>query len=83
MLEIGVLQAKNKLSALLDEVEAGAEITITRRGRPIARLVPVPSALASERARHAAAGIRALAREMGNAPRDWQEWQSYRDEGRR
>lgn len=34
MNEVGAFEAKNKLSALLDEVEQGAEITITRRGRP-------------------------------------------------
>lgn len=40
MAEIGAFEAKNTLSALLDQVEKGAEITITRRGRPVARLVP-------------------------------------------
>lgn len=83
MSEIGVFEAKNKLSALLDDVEAGAEITITRRGRPVARLVPVSPALGSQRAREAAQGIRALARKMAHAPRDWPEWKQYRDEGRR
>ena len=83
MSEIGVFEAKNKLSALLDEVEAGAEITITRRGRPVARLVPASPAFASERALRAAQGIRALARKMTHAPADWPEWKRYRDEGRR
>jgi prevent-host-death family protein len=32
--KIGAFDAKNKLSALLDKVEAGEEIVITRRGRP-------------------------------------------------
>lgn len=39
MNEIGVFEAKNKLSSLLDRVEQGEEIVITRRGKPIARLV--------------------------------------------
>lgn len=38
--QISVFDAKNRLSALLDQVERGEEITITRRGRPVARLVP-------------------------------------------
>lgn len=38
MIEVGAFEARNKLSALLDEVEQGAEVTITRRGRPVARL---------------------------------------------
>jgi prevent-host-death family protein len=29
---VGVFEAKNRLTALLDEVEAGAEVLITRRG---------------------------------------------------
>ncbi len=33
--------AKNRLSALLREVKAGASIVITDRGVPVARLVPV------------------------------------------
>ncbi len=83
MSEVGVFEAKNKLSALLDAVEAGAEITITRRGHPVARLVPMLPALGSERARQAAQGIRALARKMPHAPVSWPEWKQYRDEGRR
>jgi len=39
MREVGVLQAKTNLSALLDEVEQGGEeIVITRHGKPVARL---------------------------------------------
>lgn len=37
-----VAKAKSHLSALLAEVEAGAELVITRRGKPVARLVPEP-----------------------------------------
>lgn len=36
-----VAQANTHLSAILDEVVAEQEFTITRRGRPVARLVPV------------------------------------------
>ena len=36
---IGASEARMRLSALLDRVEAGEEIVITRRGRPVARLV--------------------------------------------
>jgi prevent-host-death family protein len=37
---IGAFEAKTHLSQLLDEVEKGVEIGITRRGRLVARLVP-------------------------------------------
>ena len=36
----GVREARQNLSALLDEVKAGREIVITERGRPVAKLVP-------------------------------------------
>ena len=39
MTNISVTEAKNRLSELIARVEAGAEITVTRRGKPVARLV--------------------------------------------
>ncbi len=47
MKEIAVYEAKTRLSELLLEVERGEQITITRRGVAVARLV---SAVASKRA---------------------------------
>jgi prevent-host-death family protein len=35
-----ITEARNRFSALLDRVRAGETITITDRGRPVARLVP-------------------------------------------
>lgn len=40
MAQIGAFDAKNTLGSLLDRVEKGEEIVITRRGKPVARLVP-------------------------------------------
>ena len=42
MRTIGSYEAKTHLPALLDEVAAGGEITITKRGVPVARLIPMP-----------------------------------------
>jgi prevent-host-death family protein len=44
MTTASISEAKAKLSALLDRVKAGEEITITDRGKPVARIVPVPPA---------------------------------------
>lgn len=41
MRQIGVYEAKTQFSRLLDEVERGETITITRYGRPVACLMPV------------------------------------------
>ena len=40
--QMGSFEAKTHLSPLLDRVEKGERIEITRRGRAVARLVPVP-----------------------------------------
>jgi prevent-host-death family protein len=40
MRSIQAAEAKTHLSSLLDEVERGETIVITRHGKPIARLVP-------------------------------------------
>ncbi len=37
----GVREARQNLSALLDEVKKGREIVITEHGRPVAKLVPL------------------------------------------
>ena len=42
MSEVSVVDAKNNFSKLLEEVESGQEIVITRRGEPVAMLVRAP-----------------------------------------
>lgn len=39
--EVGAFEAKTHLSKLLDAVEHGAKIAITRRGHAVAELIPV------------------------------------------
>ncbi len=41
MAQVSAYQAKTHLSKLLDRVESGEEITITRHGKPVARMMPV------------------------------------------
>ena len=38
---VGAYEAKTHLSELLEKVEAGEEITITKHGAPVAKLVPI------------------------------------------
>ena len=40
MKEVGAYEAKTRFSSILDAVEKGDRISITRRGRPVALLVP-------------------------------------------
>lgn len=41
MTTVGAYEAKTHLPRLLDEVEGGKTITITKHGREVARLIPV------------------------------------------
>ncbi len=79
MIEVGAFDAKTHLSSLLDKVARGAEVLITRRGRPVARLVPAGRA---ERAgaESAIKELRALRAGLKLGNLDWKE---LRDEGRR
>ena len=45
---VGAYAAKTHLSELLEKVEAGEEITITKHGAPIAKLVPVRKEASAE-----------------------------------
>ena len=83
MMEIGAFEAKNRLSALLEKVEKGEEVVITRRGKPVAKLVPVGNGRDIALAQAAGRDIRALAKELNLGPFDWDEWKRYRDEGKR
>ena len=58
---IGSYEAKTHLPALLRRVEAGERITITRHGRPVARLVPARDA-ASRPVSEAVQALRSFAR---------------------
>ena len=78
---IGAFEAKTHLSRLLDEAEKGEVITITKRGRPVARLMP-PAPPDRSRAARAVSNLRALRRQIG-----WsgtvEEILALRDAGRR
>jgi prevent-host-death family protein len=80
---IGAFEAKTHLSALLEAVEAGEEIVITRRGRPVARLVPAHADEAARRA-EALARIAALRAELAatGVALDRAAILAARDEGR-
>ena len=45
---VGAYEAKTHLSKLLEKVEAGEEITITKHGAPVAKLVPVRKEMSAE-----------------------------------
>jgi prevent-host-death family protein len=85
MITVGAFEAKTKLSELLDRVEQGEEVVITRRGKEVARL---SRASGDDRARRANTALDRLdaIRERLRAKGvsfGMEEILSARDEGRR
>jgi prevent-host-death family protein len=58
---VGAFEAKNKFSELLERVGRGAEVTITRHDRPVAKLVPVLASAEAAR-KKATVELRALSK---------------------
>jgi prevent-host-death family protein len=81
MLEVGAFEAKNTLGSLLDRVESGEEVLITRHGRPVARLVPNGATIDRAQVQAAMKRIRARASDLRNSF-DWNEFKEDRDAGR-
>jgi prevent-host-death family protein len=82
MREIGAFAAKNTLGTLLDEVERGEEIVITRHGKPVARLVPALGGIDRGVASAAIERIRGRAARFNGRNFDWETLKDDRDAGR-
>ena len=82
MREVGAFEAKNKLGQLLDLVEQGEEVIITRHGKPVASLSPLHRNTGRDEARAAIERIRLRAERLKLGRFDWSDWKALRDEGR-
>ncbi|MXX54456.1 MAG: type II toxin-antitoxin system prevent-host-death family antitoxin [Gemmatimonadetes bacterium] len=78
MITVGAFDAKTHLSSLLKKVAKGEEVLITRRGVPVARLVPVEQ---PDR-RDVADAIRELRSIREGVTLGDLDWKELRDEGR-
>ena len=63
---IGAYEAKTHLATLLERVERGEHLTITRHGKPVALLIPVVTD--RQQARQAAVRIVERRRQLKKAP---------------
>ena len=61
-MQVPTFEAKKRLSALLAEVARGVEVTITKRGVPVAKLVPATPGFDREKVPRAVAGLREASR---------------------
>lgn len=85
---VPVHQAKDRFSSLLQAVEEGEEIVITRHGKKIARIVKetdaAPGEAELERLRQQAiAELKAFQREVQPPVEGYSDWKSLRDAGRK
>lgn len=79
---VGAFAAKNTLGTLLDEVERGEEVVITRHGRPVARLVPASSQVDQNQVLAAMERIRGRAAQFKGRELTWETLKADRDSGR-
>ena len=80
-----MFDAKTNLSSLVEEVEKGGEVVITRHGKPVAKLVAVANPLTAEqvaRQRKAVAELREMARKRGGPRITHEEIKSWIEDGR-
>jgi len=82
MNEVGAFEAKNTFGSLLDLVQRGEEVVITRHGRPVARLCPYHGGIDQGQSRAAAERIRARAATAKFGQFDWETLKADRDAGR-
>lgn len=82
MKQIGAFEAKNTLGALLDRVQRGEEIRITRHGKPVARLVPDRDPANPSVARAALRRMEERARTLPSQSFDWKQYKALRDADR-
>jgi len=73
---VGAFDAKTHLSELLERVEKGEEFTITRHGKPVAKLSGVEARADAGRTRAAVARLKALAAEH-TLQGDWKEMRDF------
>jgi len=81
MITVGAFEAKTKFSELLDRVERGEEVVITRHGKEVARLSKAPSSTKGENLKAEFARFRERMHKEG-VSFTADEIKSYRDEGR-
>lgn len=77
---IGAFEAKTHFSALLERVEHGEVIFITRRGKAVARLLPVEDQENNQKGLAAVRALKALRQKIKVL--SLAEWLQFRDEGR-
>jgi prevent-host-death family protein len=78
----GIFEAKQNFSAIVEAVEAGEEVRITRHGKEVARILPIPAHPKPVSEKQIARELRAL-QQLRARVKPGPGWKELRDEGRR
>ncbi len=81
-MSMSIAEAKSQFSSVVERAAAGEEVTITKHGKPVAKIVPVRTERDRAKARAAFQDIIRLRDETG-ATLGGLSWKELRDEGRK
>lgn len=81
-MRVGVLEAKNRFSELIEAAQRGEEVVITKRGEPVATLLPIRKRLSPQEIDAIIRRNRERRESLGFTL-TWEELKKDRDEGRR
>jgi len=80
---IGSFEAKTKFATLIKRASKGEEIVITKRGEPIAKIVPITYNQNLVSSKTTIDRLKSLAKELELGKFQWSGWKNYRDVGRK
>jgi prevent-host-death family protein len=81
-MSMSIAEAKSQFSSVIDRAAAGEEVTITRHGKPVAKVVPVRPPRDPDRVREVFRQMAELRDREGATLGDL-SWKELRDEGRK
>lgn len=79
---VGIFEAKTHFVKIIAQVIAGEEILITKRGKAVAKIVPIKHSPDTKSIRAAIFRLRNLAKTMKLGKFDWEELKQSKNEGR-
>ena len=80
---VGTFEAKTKFTELIKRVDDGEEFLVTKRGQPVAKIIPLKGIIDNSIVNAAIDRIRILSNDIELKKFDWLEWKAYRDIGRK
>ena len=81
MVTVGAFEAKTHFSGILERVQKGEQVVVTKHGHPVAKIIPFQKK-STEELQKAAEEIRRF-REKNKWSLSGLDWKALRDEGRR